>query len=298
LTDQSKEFNFDISGELDQLSSSFGELNILLERFFNNTSSAGIFPSDRLFDAKAKIQRDLELTKREGQKATVRLEQLQALARTSALITSSLDLDEVLESVMDTIVELTGAERAYLMLQQETGRPSIRAARNWDKETIGQGDAQFSGSIVNAAIQQGTAIITDNAQTDDRFGGMESIMAQQVRSILCIPLTLHGRLVGVLYADNRFHMGVFKEEMLPILTAFGNQAAIAIDNARAFGTVKEGLAEAKREIRILRIAIDDTKSQRDVNKIVASDAFQELRARAQAIRSRRLDRGSNSTDEK
>jgi GAF domain-containing protein len=177
-------------------------------------------------------------------------------------------------------------------LQQEDSGHKIRAARNWDRENIGESDAQCSRSIVNAAIEEGKAIITDNAQTDSRFGGMESILAQQVRSILCIPLTLHGRLVGVLYADNRFHMGVFREEMLPILTAFGNQAAIAIDNARAFGTVKEGLAEAKREINLLRIAIDDSKSQRDVNRIIGSDAFQDLRARAQAIRSRREDRES------
>jgi GAF domain-containing protein len=82
------------------------------------------------------------------------------------------------------------------------------------------------------------------------------------------------------------------------LTAFGNQAAIAIDNARAFGTVKEGLAEAEREIRILRIAIDGTKSQRDVDRIIATDSFRELRARAKAIRDRRLERKiSSSTDE-
>jgi GAF domain-containing protein len=292
LTEQKNEFYFDISDDLDQLSNSFVELNILLERFFNNTGSAGLYPSQQLFEAKAKTQHDLELTKRGGLKAAEQLEHLQALARTSALITSSLDLDEVLESVMDTIVELTGAERAYLMLQQEDSGHKIRAARNWDRENIGESDAQFSRSIVNAAIEEGKAIITDNAQTDSRFGGMESILAQQVRSILCIPLTLHGRLVGVLYADNRFHMGVFREEMLPILTAFGNQAAIAIDNARAFGTVKEGLAEAKREINLLRIAIDDSKSQRDVNRIIGSDAFQDLRARAQAIRSRREDRES------
>lgn len=289
-----KNNDFDISRDLSILSNSFVELNILLDRFFETTRVAGLNPDDKLYEVKAKTQSDLELTKREAQKTVERLEQLQALARTSALITSSLELDEVLESVMDTIVELTGAERAYLMLHQENSQPTIRAARNWDRETIGKSDAQFSSSIVKAAIDQGEAIITDNAQTDDRFGGTASILAQQVRSILCIPLTLHGRLVGVLYADNRFHMGVFKEEMLPILTAFGNQAAIAIDNARAFGTVKEGLAEARREIRILRIAIDDAKRQQDVNRIVASDAFRELRARAKAIRERRTERESGS----
>ena len=290
MEESNSEFNVDISQNLEQLSNSFVELNILLDRFFENTSKSGIYPGDRLYDARANTQSDLEITKRGGQKTTEQLDQLQALARTSALITSSLELDEVLESVMDTVVELTGAERAYLMLHQEDKQPSIRAARNWDRENIDESDAHFSRSVVNAAIDQGKAIINDNAQTDTRFGGMASILAQQVRSILCIPLKLHGRLVGVLYADNRFHMGVFKEEMLPILTAFGNQAAIAIDNARAFGNVKEGLAEAKREIHLLRIAIDDAKRQRDVNRIVGSDSFRELRARAQNIRSRRLNR--------
>jgi GAF domain-containing protein len=46
----------------------------------------------------------------------------------------------------------------------------------------------------------------------------------------------------VLYADNRFHKGIFKPEMLQLLTAFGTQAAIAIDNARRYGDVREGLA--------------------------------------------------------
>jgi GAF domain-containing protein len=283
--------------DLDSLSTSLGELNLLMEKFFDSTASVGVYPTDKLYDAKARTQTLLEHTKRTGRSAVEQLEQLQALTRILALITSSLELEEVLETVMDTIVELTGAERAYLMLHQENKRPSIRAARNWDKENIGQQDAEFSNSIVNAAIEQGEPIITDNAQTDDRFGGAASILAQQVRSILCIPLKQHGRLVGVLYADNRFHMGVFREDMLPILTAFGNQAAIAIDNARVFGTVREGLAEAKREIRILKIAIDDAKRQRDVNRIVASDSFNDLRARAKAIRARRQELESGPSEQ-
>jgi GAF domain-containing protein len=78
--------------------------------------------------------------------------------------------------------------------------------------------------------------------------------------------------------------------MLPLMTAFGTQAAIAIDNARRYGDVREGLAEAKREIYMLRIAIDEAKRQQDVKRIVDSDAFKEIRARAQAIRDRRADR--------
>jgi GAF domain-containing protein len=201
-----------------------------------------------------------------------------------------LELDEVLETVMDKVVTLTGAERAYLMLHKEGQPLSIRAARNWDQETIGEQDALFSRSVVQAAVDEKRAIITDNAQTDTRFGHQASILAQQVRSILCIPLYMQEQLVGVLYADNRFHKGIFTDDMLPVLTAFGTQAAIAIRNARQYGNVKQHLAAAEQEIQRLRIAIDETKRQREVARIVDSDTFKELRSQAEAIRKRRRQR--------
>ena len=286
-----------LTQQLDELSGTITELSRLLDGFFISTGNMGVHPSIKLYQTKEKAEQDLESVEYNGRKVVVQLDQLQALTRTSALITSSLELDEVLEAVMDTVVDLTGAERAYLMLHQNNEDPEIRAARNWDKETIGDKDVRFSSSILRAAIDEGQPIITDNAQTDTRFGGEASIVAQQLRSILCIPLKIRGRLVGVLYADNRFHKGIFKPEMLQLLTAFGTQAAIAIDNARRYGDVKEGLAEAKREINMLRIAIDTAKRQQDVSNIVASDSFKELRARAQAIRNRRLNIGKKSLTE-
>ena len=287
----------DFTQQLDELSGTISELNRLLDGYFVSTGKMGVHPSIKLYQTKEKAEQDLESVEYNGRKVVVQLDQLQALTRTSALITSSLELDEVLEAVMDTVVALTGAERAYLMLHQNNKEPEIRAARNWDKETIGDKDVRFSSSILRAAIDQGQPIITDNAQTDTRFGGEASIVAQQLRSILCIPLKIRGRLVGVLYADNRFHKGIFKPEMLQLLTAFGTQAAIAIDNARRYGDVKEGLAEAKRQINMLRIAIDTAKRQQDVSNIVGSDSFKELRARAKEIRNRRLNIGKQSLTE-
>jgi GAF domain-containing protein len=280
----------DFSRQLDQLAGSVEEFDRLLDVFMGTVSSMGINPSLKLVGALEQAKTDLKETNRHGRQAIGQLEQLQALTRTSTLLTSSLELDEVLQTVMDTVVDLTGAERAYLMLHKE-GRPlSIRAARNWDHETIGDQDVLFSRSVVQAAIEQKRAIITDNAQTDTRFGHQASILAQQVRSILCIPLYMQDQLVGVLYADNRFHKGIFSDEMLPVLTVFGTQAAIAIRNARQYGNVKENLAAAEQEIQRLRIAIDDSKRQREVARIVDSDTFKELRSQAEAIRQRRRKR--------
>jgi GAF domain-containing protein len=283
----------DLTNNLSKLSENMYQFDTLFESFMGTTAQYGLHPSVKLHTARQSTMDEFEQVRRNGRKAVTQLQQLQALARTSALITSSLELDHVLGSVMDTIVKLTGAERAYLMLHQEESGPTIRAARNWDQETIVEQDVQFSNSVVQAAIDQGQPIITDNAQTDTRFGGMASIVAQQVRSILCIPLTIHGQLVGVLYADNRFHKGVFQMSMLPLLTAFGTQAAIAIENARRYGNVKEGLEKAEQEIVRLRIAIDEAQRQKDVNRIVDSTSFHELRDKARLIRSRRQ-KGSTS----
>ncbi len=276
--------------QLDQLGASVEEFNRLLNVFLGTVASMGLNPSLKMVAAHQQALSDLEETNRHGRQAIGQLEQLQALTHTSALLTSSLELDEVLERVMDTVVDLTGAERAYLMLHKEDQPLSIRAARNWDHENIDEQDALFSRSVVQAAVEQKKAIITDNAQTDTRFGHQASILASQVRSILCIPLYMQEQLVGVLYADNRFHKGIFSNEMLPVLTAFGTQAAIAIRNARQYGNVKENLAAAEQEIQRLRIAIDETKRQREVERIVDSDTFKELRSQAEAIRKRRRQR--------
>ena len=86
-------------------------------------------------------------------------------------------------------------------------------------------------------------ILTTNAQEDPRFEGQESIVALNLRSILCVPLILKEEIIGVIYADNRIRSGLFTRRHLGILTGFANQAAVAIENARLFASVRKTLAE-------------------------------------------------------
>lgn len=221
------------------------------------------------------------------QNAFTRYERLEELVRTFALITSSLELDMVLEEVMDTVIRLTGAERAYLMLSDKnTEELEIAVARNWDRENIADNDAVFSRSIVTRALKEQQAILTTNAAADDRFQNVKSVMNNQLRSILCVPLVLHGRTIGVLYADNRVSQDVFKQEEIPLLTAFGTQAAIAIENARRFGEVKSDLDRALTQIQSLQIEIDRHRVDEQVNQITDSDYFQRLSAEARQMRQR------------
>jgi len=168
---------------------------------------------------------------------------LAALADIGQLVNSTIELDEVLRIVMDTIVRLTGAERGFLMLRDEKGEMTIRIARNWEQESIGAGEFAISRTVVKKVIESAQAIITTNAQEDPRFGGQESIVAYNLRSILCVPLKVKNDLIGVLYADNRMRTGIFTDAERDLLVAFSNQAAVALENARLFASLRQTLEE-------------------------------------------------------
>src|SRR4026209_2241010 len=92
-----------------------------------------------------------------------RYSHLQALAGIGQVVNSTLEVDEVLQIVMDTIVRLTEAERGFLMLRDERGEMVTRIARNWEQESINQSESSISRSIVQRVIDGGEAILTTNA---------------------------------------------------------------------------------------------------------------------------------------
>lgn len=169
---------------------------------------------------------------------------LLALTEISQVINSSLELDEVLRIVMDNIVRLTGAERGFLMLRdQQTGQMTTRVARNWEQESLNESEHLVSRSVLQRVVESGEAVLTTNAQEDPRFGGQESIIAFNLRSILCVPLKVKNNLIGVIYTDNRIRTGIFTEAERDLLGAFANQSAIAIENASLFASLRRTLAE-------------------------------------------------------
>ncbi len=168
---------------------------------------------------------------------------MQALAQIGGVVNSSLELDEVLRIVMDNIVRLTRAERGFLVLRNEKGELVTQVARNWEQESIKSAEAATSRTIVQRVVETGEPVITTNAQEDQRFSGQASIVALNLRSILCVPLKLKDDLIGVIYTDNRIRTGLFTEAERDLLVAFANQAAVAIENARLFTSLRQTLEE-------------------------------------------------------
>jgi GAF domain-containing protein len=95
-------------------------------------------------------------------------------------------------------------------------------------------------------VDTGQPVLTTNAQEDPRFEDQVSVAAYQLRSIMCAPLKIKDQLIGVLYVDNRARTGMFRDSDLELISAFANQAAVAIDNALLFDELQKSNRDLER----------------------------------------------------
>jgi class 3 adenylate cyclase len=186
----------------------------------------------------------LEALNRELTARQIQLRQLRALPQTTALINSTLDTDSVLQQVMDTAIQLTGAERGYIMLRSaESSKMEFRTARGIDRKQLNRDEFIISNTIINEVATGGQPVLTHNARNDPNYIGQESIVGYQLRSILAVPLSVSGDIIGVVYVDNRIMDGVFTDRELNLLQALANQAAVALRNAQLFETARQQLSQ-------------------------------------------------------
>ena len=178
-------------------------------------------------------------------------DRLALLYRLSQVFSSSLQLDEVLNRVIDETLNALHGERGFVVLREPQGALSFRAARGLDRETIESPQFQVSRGVVEQVARSGLPVLTSDARSDDRFNMRRSVLDLGLRSILCVPLSLKERVTGVVYIDNRLRSGIFDQDDLGLLSAIASSAAIAIENARLYQVaVDKGRME--RELQVAR----------------------------------------------
>jgi GAF domain-containing protein len=180
-------------------------------------------------------------------------------------VSSTLNLDTLLETVLDEAIRATGAERGYLVLREDgSGVLVPRVARNLDQATISGEDFQISRAVVERVATSGVPILTVNAREDPRFASRPSVVTYSLRSILCVPLLGKGQVRGVLYLDNRLKAGQFIQRDLDLLTTIAGQAATVIENAVLYERLKrtnEQLAQKIEEVNRAYVQLQATQAQ-------------------------------------
>lgn len=165
-------------------------------------------------------------------------EHLKALYQVSTYINSTLDFDEALDNAMDAIMEVTNAQRGYLMIMDEDSNTmEVLVARGIDGETIET--EGYSTTIVGQVVETREPLLTNNAQFDTRIAQGQSIIMRGLRAILCSPMMVQDRIIGAVYVDTSMKAGAFRPDDMSLMQAISALAARAIENARLYKVARE-----------------------------------------------------------
>lgn len=155
---------------------------------------------------------------------------LTTIYKVGNLIHSIENPQELLNTLMDTIIDVVKPQRAFLLLKDlESGeiRSSVtRVSGNSNNESLA-----ISQTIVQDCVTKGDRILCPDAMIDERFSSGQSIVLNQIRSVMCVPLESQKQILGAIYVDSSHEAGAFTESDLELLSAIGQQAGISIERA-------------------------------------------------------------------
>ncbi len=155
------------------------------------------------------------------------------LTRLARMLTLADSVDDVLARVLDLAFEAFPVDRGFILLSNDAGDLVCELARIKNKSQLHpSGEVPVSRTMLQAVIDERVALVTFDAQADQRLSGGDSIRLHQIRSAMCAPLWSGERIVGVIQVDSPFHVGAFRERDLDVLTTLANYAAVAVERIR------------------------------------------------------------------
>jgi transcriptional regulator with GAF, ATPase, and Fis domain len=162
---------------------------------------------------------------------------LQKLMVFSQKLLGSYDLDRLLENLMDEMIELTRADKGFLILV-ENNQLQVKVARNVARENIEDAVERVSDSIIGKVIRSRRPLIISDALADPEFKASESVVNLKLLSIMCAPLMHKGEIIGLIYLGNDRLVNRFEQRTLELLTVFASQASLLLLNAMLVNELK------------------------------------------------------------
>ncbi len=198
-------------------------------------------------------------------------EVLRRLLSLSRRVNSSLSIERVLDYAVDAAVELTGAERGFLLLAEPGAGPRVAASRAGLDPERGP-----SLGVVERVLGSQEAVLTTDAAADARFSAQRSVHALRLKSVLAVPISTPERLLGVVYVDSRVQRSRFTESERELLVALSDPIAVALSNAR----LHFELEQRTRELEEQKRTVERLSAQKDRELRTLRE---ELRAKERAL---------------
>ena len=161
-----------------------------------------------------------------------------ALYQTALTISSSLELDQVLQSVVKSITEAMEVKAcAVRLLDPRTGQLQYSAGYGLSGDYLAKGPVDVEHSPIDSEALRGAPVIIPDVAEDSRFQYKEAARREGIVSVLCVPLEVHGRAIGVMrvYTSEQC---TFHEDDIQFLTVLASLSALAIENASLYDSLK------------------------------------------------------------
>jgi transcriptional regulator with GAF, ATPase, and Fis domain len=156
---------------------------------------------------------------------------LGALLKISRVVHAIRDLEELQAQLLDLIFEVVPAGRGAILLAEGAGQEfNCLYART--RHAAQPQLVRVSRTIVRQVMKENVAILGVDVASTGTLRNVESLVASEVRTLLCVPLTVFQRVIGCIYLDSTNAADRFQEDHLQLLTAIAGVSAVALDNAR------------------------------------------------------------------
>lgn len=188
--------------------------------------------------------------------------ELSQLVEINRKISGNLDLDPLLNEVLEGAMKMIGAESGYLFMcprflnmSQEKMKKAdchddmVLITRNSRGEPIAKKDRKLSQTLLERVYETQRPIVARDAKDEHKWSAVNSVMEQQLRSILVVPVCLNKQVIGVLYLDNHLAKSVFSVRDKDIVEIFAVQAAIAINNAQVYSEEQKARAVSEATLK-------------------------------------------------
>jgi len=190
-------------------------------------------------------------------RASTDLERVNHVLQASRQVSGTLDLNELLVRIVDSVVQIAGSDRGFLMLMREDGKLHFEIARSRDQSTLPSEEFQISWSVAEEAAHRRETVWVPDAVGSSLFQDRKSVRELSLRTVVALPILNAGRVLGVLYVDSHSIAHEFTPEDIAILEGFAAQVAVALENARLHEQLKDSKNRLEIENLNLRRALKE-----------------------------------------
>src|SRR5712692_3085519 len=196
---------------------------------------------------------------------------LNALLKISTTINSIRSLTELQTRLLESIHEVLPAENEAILLA-DSGREAFASVRGWNKLTGPDDSVKPSRTITNQVLREGVALLSNDIFENQSIAAAPSLIASRICSVLCVPLMVFERPLGVVYLDTSDPASRFDEGHLQLLTAIAGIAAVAFANARHVEWLEDENQRLQEQSKIEHKMVGQSAAKRAVYEFIAKVA--------------------------